>query len=258
MLVRWSWNFFSVTLAVWPTVLFRLSWWFRLACNIVHLVSCCAISMLLLWSGSKFRQELQAKRIPWGWMLEAHVRTGSDSRHSPVLHRHHPAFVAMTSKHGQNGSVWDQFGKAESGLAAWLSCFDVVLLTIADRLLTMNLQYWWSWSTKPPFICCSTRGLGCDHKFEWFWPFAASSLLNFLPDQSSFPELELAARDVSWIVQAGLQFIDGRGQRLPVTVTAKNHKCLYVFSPYVLQAKTGHRGQSLGLPHGHFDGITLQ
>ena len=99
-------------------------------------LSQCFYSGLVANSGRNFKRKGSLEDECWKHMSEL----GQISRHSPVLHRHHPASVAMTSKHGQNGSVWDQFGKAESGLAAWLSCFDVVLLTIADRLLTMNLQ----------------------------------------------------------------------------------------------------------------------
>ena len=98
-----------------------------------------AISMLLLWSGSKFQQELQAKRILedkcWKHMSELGQISRQSQSYTAIIQR----FWAMTSKHDQNGSIWDQCGKAEFGLVAWLSCFDVVLLTIADCLLTMNL-----------------------------------------------------------------------------------------------------------------------
>lgn len=131
----------------------------------------------------------------------------------------------------------------------WLLGFLVLMLCFWP-LLTVS----WPWICSSDdhearsflsFVVPQEMWLGCDHKFEWFCPFAASSLLNFLPDQSSFPELELAARDVSWIVQAGLQSIDGRGQRLPVTVTAKNHKCLYVFRPTYCRRRLGIEGKVL-------------
>ena len=253
LLLVWDWvlrcslddlqTCFSITLAIWPTVLCPLSRWFRLACNIrpcdilyeTGLVSCYLNASTLVWC--KFRQELQAKRIHWGWILEAHVSLHQIFRLSPVIDIGCFLWICYSPPSSNLLSICDTllllgcFVRPvfiHVSCDSWCVCTYIYIHTYIYIVIHLGilrlwqwqanslkrfclrsvwrswvmLRFWplltvswpWigssdgheaSWIMKLPSICCATKGV------TWVrWHSSGFAIaLNFLPDQSSFPEL---------------------------------------------------------------------